>query len=349
MGVLILPPLALVLFEKFGFSGGMLVLGGNLFHVCIAGALYRPLKKLKHAEKHLTKAVFPVEGIATPDTQSLMDAPLSNGDLTLNQNGQRNGISLLSLNKSLGNESKEVKTKTEQNSPLISVIDIRRGHAEKAGAPIAEIEDFDDDDYDEDDEDDEAVDPKSDCFSFHCAPVRIKRKRPREPRSPRRRRQFLNFSHCKSLTFHLFNISTALFVALYFTTITLLVALAQEKGSSKLESAVLLIVWGVSDIVPRVFVGFFFDWKPIKPYRRHLYTAALVLDGAIVIMMSVCPDFTSLLGICIIVSAMRGLVMSQIPVIFGDIMGVQAMEEAFGLIVMCQGIMALVGPPLGGR
>ena len=43
VGALVFPPLLLLLFRHYGFAGMFLVLGACSLHICVAGALFRPL------------------------------------------------------------------------------------------------------------------------------------------------------------------------------------------------------------------------------------------------------------------------------------------------------------------
>ena len=43
VGALACPPLILLLFEQYGFTGMFLILGACSLHICVAGALFRPL------------------------------------------------------------------------------------------------------------------------------------------------------------------------------------------------------------------------------------------------------------------------------------------------------------------
>ena len=45
VGAFVVPYVMLFLFTRYGFSGGLLVLGALTFNCCVSGALYRPLEK----------------------------------------------------------------------------------------------------------------------------------------------------------------------------------------------------------------------------------------------------------------------------------------------------------------
>ena len=45
VGAFVVPHLMEFLFDQFGFSGGLLVLGAITYNGCVSGALYRPLNK----------------------------------------------------------------------------------------------------------------------------------------------------------------------------------------------------------------------------------------------------------------------------------------------------------------
>ena len=45
IGLVVFPPLIVVLFEKYGYMGNMLILGGVSLHSILAGLLLRPLPR----------------------------------------------------------------------------------------------------------------------------------------------------------------------------------------------------------------------------------------------------------------------------------------------------------------
>ena len=62
VGAFVVPHLMEFLFDQFGYSGGLLVLGAITYNGCVSGALYRPLDK-------------PV----TPNPAAMVTAPTSDG------------------------------------------------------------------------------------------------------------------------------------------------------------------------------------------------------------------------------------------------------------------------------
>ena len=66
VGALACPPLILLLFQQYGFTGMFLILGACSLHICAAGALFRPLKvstrvlttiTIEHAEVALPESM----------------------------------------------------------------------------------------------------------------------------------------------------------------------------------------------------------------------------------------------------------------------------------------------------
>ena len=113
--------------------------------------------------------------------------------------------------------------------------------------------------------------------------------------------------------------------------------------------------FGVSNTVGRILIGFVSDkefpcrWgKDIKANRLWIYNLSLAACGVITAFNYYCQDFYSL----VIYSTLFGFLISSYvcltSVILVDLLGIDALTNAFGLLLLFQGVSSIVGPPIGG-
>ena len=127
---------------------------------------------------------------------------------------------------------------------------------------------------------------------------------------------------------------------------TFLPGITQQKGLSEANSAILISLIGVFNTVGRVIAGAVTDHPNVDAL---FLTAVTLLTGAVCpALMTLCLDFWSFAVVCI----MFGLLLSVMPAVTSpclvDILGLDYLTSAFGVLTCIRGVSALLGPPLGG-
>ena len=80
VGALACPPLILLLFKQYGFTGMFLILGACSLHICVAGALFRPLKV---STRVLKTTVIEQQDIFLPESTTNCETELKDEDTLL--------------------------------------------------------------------------------------------------------------------------------------------------------------------------------------------------------------------------------------------------------------------------
>ena len=80
VGALACPPLILLLFKQYGFTGMFLILGACSLHICVAGALFRPLTP---STRVLTTTVIEQEEVFLPESERNYATQSGNEDTLL--------------------------------------------------------------------------------------------------------------------------------------------------------------------------------------------------------------------------------------------------------------------------
>ena len=82
IGALACPPVILLLFKYYGFTGLFLIFGGCALHICVAGALFRPLEP---STRVLATTVTEQEEVFLPESERNHETISGNKETFLNK------------------------------------------------------------------------------------------------------------------------------------------------------------------------------------------------------------------------------------------------------------------------
>jgi len=113
------------------------------------------------------------------------------------------------------------------------------------------------------------------------------------------------------------------------------------------DASFLIAVIGIANTIGRIILGYISD----KPWlnRLYLYNSALAISGIATALSSFCVTYTSLVVYAAVFGATIGAYVGLTSVVLVDLLGLQKLTNAFGLVLMFQGIASLAGPPIAGR
>ena len=132
------------------------------------------------------------------------------------------------------------------------------------------------------------------------------------------------------------------------TFLVFLPAFSVELGVDRAMAAVTLTVFGLSDMVGRFLFGFLFDLRSIRPKRQHFYCFVSAMFGACVLSMCFAPNFAVVCVISAVTAVFEGATHSQRATVVSEIVYAYQLPTAVGVIICCQGVGNLCGPPLAG-
>ncbi|XP_011177546.1 monocarboxylate transporter 12-B isoform X3 [Zeugodacus cucurbitae] len=158
--------------------------------------------------------------------------------------------------------------------------------------------------------------------------------------------EMMNFSLLKDAVFIVFALSN------FFTSIGFnmpyiyIVAKAKSLGISSAQSSYLIAIIGVANTVGRIILGYLAD----KPWvnRLWVYNACLTLCGISTAISPLCTGFYTLAAYCAAFGFTIGAYVGLTSVILVDLLGLEKLTNAFGLLLLFQGIASFIGPPIGG-
>nr|XP_027225384.1 monocarboxylate transporter 12-like [Penaeus vannamei] len=121
---------------------------------------------------------------------------------------------------------------------------------------------------------------------------------------------------------------------------------AQQLGIPNKDSSYLLSVIGISNTVSRILLGYISDQPWVN--RLYLYNIALTLCGIGTCMSIWFYSYASQIFYAIVFGSMSGAYVGLTSVVLVDLLGMERLTNAFGLLLMFQGIASVLGPPMCG-
>ncbi|XP_054711482.1 monocarboxylate transporter 12-like [Uloborus diversus] len=121
---------------------------------------------------------------------------------------------------------------------------------------------------------------------------------------------------------------------------------AAELGIGGEQASLLLSVIGVSNTVGRVTLGFLSDRACVN--RLWIYNVSLILCGLATVLSCYADDYTLMAMYCATFGATAGAYVSLTSVILVDLLGLDKLTNAFGILLVFEGISCLLGPPITG-
>ncbi|KAK6753376.1 hypothetical protein RB195_012769 [Necator americanus] len=168
----------------------------------------------------------------------------------------------------------------------------------------------------------------------------------------------LSLSLLKDPTFLIFAVSNLL-ASLGYNAPLLFLPLHAIKGVGldSASSSVVLSVYGFSNTVGRVVFGIIADRPLPLPYklgrdiarnRLWIYNISLALCGIFTTFCYLCAGFTSLSVYAGLFGFFLASYVCLTSVVLVDLLGLDKLTNAFGLLLLWQGVGTVVGPPISG-
>ena len=130
---------------------------------------------------------------------------------------------------------------------------------------------------------------------------------------------------------------------------TFIVVLFDEKGISKPESALLLLISAVSSIVASPLFGILYTKQRIKPYVKHLYAAGWVGVGVVSALFAVAGSKETFIPMFILFGIFLASVAGQLTGIMSDIFGQEHVLTYTAAARVFQGLASFAGPYIVGK
>ncbi|XP_025190715.1 uncharacterized protein LOC112591196 [Melanaphis sacchari] len=156
----------------------------------------------------------------------------------------------------------------------------------------------------------------------------------------------MDFSHFKNMPFTLFALSNFLLYTWYDVPYVYIADLAIKKGHTDEDASYLISLIGILNMFGEIALGWAGDKAWVNP--NIVYAVSMVFCGIVIALV---PIFGSYLSLGIL-SGFFGLFISAnysfTSIILVEIISIERFTNAYGVLLLVQGIANLIGPPLAG-
>jgi len=159
-------------------------------------------------------------------------------------------------------------------------------------------------------------------------------------------KNLMDFRLLFDIIFQLFAISNFLTSIGFVVPYIFLPDRGTQKGLDPGESAWLISMVGISNTIGRIVFGYIADFKFVN--RLMMYNTVLVICGVVSVFSFVCTNYVSLMVYSFAFGLLIGVYTCLTPIVLVDLLGLGKLSNAFGLVLLYQGIGAVVGPPVAG-
>ncbi|XP_055939891.1 monocarboxylate transporter 14-like [Argiope bruennichi] len=359
IGTSILAPLVELLVKELGWRGAMVITAGLVLSCCFFGAFFRPLEKKPQVVRRMTNGSIAATSPSLPAIKDLRKGSLPNGTIGTNgeiclaplkvENLKMHSSSLLGIN----NHSKQSPLHEIRNATSMTLscgtTSSRRSSLHLRGGPLARKDIFYSGNipqnssnlymYDvKEDVEQEVVNVsmKSRIINCLCPAVMIEAFR-----------EMMNFKLMTNIIFLMFGLSN------FFTNIGFNVPYVYTKDraiglniANETYASFLISIIGIANTIGRVVLGYLSDRSFIN--RLWLYNGSLALCGFATAFSSFCLSYEWMAVYAAVFGATSGAYVSLTSVILVDLLGLEKLTNAFGLLLLFEGVACLIGPPITG-
>ncbi|KAG5683471.1 hypothetical protein PVAND_012749 [Polypedilum vanderplanki] len=159
-------------------------------------------------------------------------------------------------------------------------------------------------------------------------------------------KKMMSFGLLRDPIFILFAVSNFLTSIGFNMPYVYIAAQAEVLQINKQNASLLISTIGAANTIGRIILGYISD----KPWinRLHVYNICLTICGVSTALSAFCFEFWGLAIYSAVFGFTIGAYVGLTSVILVDLLGLDNLTNAFGLLLLFQGIASFVGPPIGG-
>uniref|UniRef100_A0A8C2C9Y3 Solute carrier family 16 member 12a n=1 Tax=Cyprinus carpio TaxID=7962 RepID=A0A8C2C9Y3_CYPCA len=381
IGTFILAPAVQLLIEFFSWRGALLILGGLVSHLCVCGALMRPLEGQSGRQKEMD-----LEGGKKVDflNMKLADAGHNMEVSAQEQRSvevkhtdmeKRGGNEHAENMQSDGKEQMESEPSDAKQTHSNVEINIRQEDSEDSETVIRSTDEWDKESKPKCSDKDISVPAlvQSSDLPLDCLPTNqedtiipesntnhntlaqskvANTKLLKESRdnvwSIIRKTVLREYSFLLIPDFLLLLVSFLFLAYGCSVPFVYLVPYSLSAGVSPQQAALLMSILGVSGIVGTITFGWIADRKCLRPYRVVSYMLAVGSEGLSCLFLPLLNGFSLLVPFSLIYGYFDGAYVALIPVVTSDTVSSSHLTSALGVVYFLHAIPYLISPPIGG-
>lgn len=175
-------------------------------------------------------------------------------------------------------------------------------------------------------------------------------------------KEMMNFSLLSNPLFLLIGISNAFGMIGFYTPFVYLPSMAATFVSCNLlniystldqddisveDAAFLVSIIGISNTVGRVISGWISDFSWVN--SLVVTNTAIILSAITVFLFPFCTSYASLTVMALLFGLFVAAYISLTSIILVDLLGLDNLTSAFGLLTLFRGFSSMIGPPINGK
>ncbi|KAL7057047.1 hypothetical protein AAHC03_019321 [Spirometra sp. Aus1] len=354
VGTFLFAPLVSILVKIYSWRGALLVLSGIMLNCCVCGALYRPLKpppssssssSSQWRQRNASNRVAPDTNTYTPgigeeievtnegpsEVTPLLPSTPSRSRLNLTQSTALSSDNRGSVNSPLTTSDQSHYRRLVRRRAGENALTLVGGFMNPAySMALSSI--------------------SSRCQLSNSYPPKSTNQHNAETPVKRFGRALLNLLNpylLRSPVFLLFAFSNFLTSLGFNAPFLFAVDRAILQGIEPQRASFLVSSIGIGNTIGRVVFGALAA-RGDKRFHIHLYNGALVLCGLTTAASWWASTYPWMIAYTMGFGLLSGTYVTLTPVVLVDLLGVECLNDSFGLSLLFMGVAVLVGPPLAG-
>ncbi|ESP04890.1 hypothetical protein LOTGIDRAFT_109500 [Lottia gigantea] len=147
--------------------------------------------------------------------------------------------------------------------------------------------------------------------------------------------------------FQIFIFSILLANFAYPTVFIMVPSYAEEIHVDKQSGALMVSIIGISDLIGRIFFGWFSDRRLIA--RKYEFMGTMGISGVLSLILPFVKTKVALFVYCGFYGFFAGAYICLIAVVLVDVLGLENLSMGFGIVGLSMAISMLAGPPIIGK
>ncbi|CAG7827516.1 unnamed protein product [Allacma fusca] len=158
--------------------------------------------------------------------------------------------------------------------------------------------------------------------------------------------QLMDFGLLKNPVFLFVAVSNIFGMLGFYVPFVYLIDSAQNKGIDKDQAAYLLSIIGITNTVGRVLSGVISDLPQVSALLMN--NLCLLLSGICIALVPFCASFNAYVAIAVFFGLFVSGYVSLTSIMLVELLGLENLTNAFGLLILFRGAASIVGSPLAG-
>jgi len=160
-------------------------------------------------------------------------------------------------------------------------------------------------------------------------------------------KEMMNFSLLADPLFLLIGISNVFGMIGFYTPFVYLPSMAAQYDSISVEDAAFLVsVIGVSNTLGRVLSGWVSDFSWVN--SLVVTNIAIILSAVCVFLFPFCSSYAGFVTVALSFGFFVAAYISLTSIVLVDLLGLDNLTSAFGLLTLFRGSSSMIGPPING-